>query len=178
LYHVYYPEDPAKEPTGVVFHQGKFHKFFHLEMTGNPYLGAEHKEVNQYELFEDDATTEGSTKEQLALQIYNSLVIIDKDQLGSPERTQEPWGPDSMSLDLAVKHTSMNIFPENLQWESTGTMPIANAPTVEGYTTHLLNAQSLSRKCLIMRRASRQLLSRYLQSLKRAHPPLADIQSM
>jgi hypothetical protein len=60
---VYYPEDPAKEPIGVVFYQGKFHRFFHSEMTGNPYLGSEHKEVNQYELFEDDTTTEGSTKE-------------------------------------------------------------------------------------------------------------------
>jgi hypothetical protein len=76
---VYYLEDPAKEPIRVVFHQGKFHRFFHSEMTENPYLGMEHKEVNQYKLFEDDATTEGSTKEQLTLQIRNSLVLIDKD---------------------------------------------------------------------------------------------------
>jgi hypothetical protein len=64
---VYYPEDLAKEPTRVMFHQGKFYRFFHLEMTGNPYLGSEHKEVNQYELVEDDATTKGSTEEQLTL---------------------------------------------------------------------------------------------------------------
>jgi hypothetical protein len=55
LYHVYYLEDLAKEPIGVVFYQGKFHRFFHSETTGNPYLGSEHKEINQYELFEDDA---------------------------------------------------------------------------------------------------------------------------
>jgi len=47
----------------------------------------EQKEVNQFELFEDDTTTEGSTEEQLALQICNSLIIIDKNQPGSPERT-------------------------------------------------------------------------------------------
>jgi hypothetical protein len=70
-----------------VFHQEKFHRFFHSETTGNPYLGMEQKEVNQFELFEDDTTTEGSTEEQLALQICNSLIIIDKNQPGSPERT-------------------------------------------------------------------------------------------
>jgi hypothetical protein len=87
---VYYPEDHTKEPIGVVFHQGRFYRFFHSEMTGNPYLGMEHKEVNQYELFEDNATTEGSTEEQLALQICNLLVLIDRDQPESPKRTREP----------------------------------------------------------------------------------------
>jgi hypothetical protein len=83
-----------------------------------------------------------------------------------------------MSPDLAVKHASMNISPEGQQWESTGTTLTVNAPTVEGYTTHPLNAQSLLHKHSTMRRASRPLLSRHLQSLKRAHPPLATIQNM
>jgi hypothetical protein len=47
----------------------------------------EQKEVNQFELFEDNTTTEGSTEEQLTLQIHNLLVIIDKNQPGSLERT-------------------------------------------------------------------------------------------
>jgi hypothetical protein len=64
-----------------------------------------------------------------------------------------------LSLDLAIKHTSMNISPEGLQLELTGITLIANAPTVEGYTTHLLNAQSLSHKHLIIRCVSRQILS-------------------
>ena len=82
-----------------------------------------------------------------------------------------------MSLDLAVKHASTNISPEGLQLGSTGTMLTANAPTAVGYTTHLLNAQSLSRKRSITRHASRQLLSRYLQSLRKGRPLLAATQS-
>jgi hypothetical protein len=111
LYHIYYPEDPAKEPIGVVFHQGKFHRFFHSETIGNPYLGSEHKEVNQYELFEDNATTEGSTEEQLTLQIHNLLVLIDKDQPGSPERTQELWGPDSMPTITPATYSAVQKQP-------------------------------------------------------------------
>jgi hypothetical protein len=82
-----------------------------------------------------------------------------------------------MSPDLAAKHTSTNISPGGLQLESTGTMPIANVPTVEGYTTRLLNAQSLSHKCSTMHRASRRILSQYLQSLRKARPLLAATQS-
>ena len=83
-----------------------------------------------------------------------------------------------LSPDLAAKHASTNTLPEGQQWESTGTMPTVNAPTVVGYTTRRLNAQSLSRKRSIMCRASRQLLSRYLRSLKRARPLLAATQSV
>jgi hypothetical protein len=82
-----------------------------------------------------------------------------------------------MSLDLAIKHASTNILPEGQQWESTETMLTANAPTVVGYTTRLLNAQSLSHKRLVMHHASRQILSRYLQSLKKVHPPSANTQN-
>ena len=94
-----------------MFHQEKFHRFFHSETTGNPYLGTEQKEVNQFELFEDDATTEGSTKEQLALQIRNSLVIIDKNQPGSPERTREPWGPDSTPTITPATYSAAKTQP-------------------------------------------------------------------
>jgi hypothetical protein len=45
-----------------------------------------------------------------------------------------------MSPDLAIKDASTNISPEGLQLGLTGTMPIVNPPTVEGYTTHPLNA--------------------------------------
>jgi hypothetical protein len=49
LYNIYYPEDIAKEPIGVVFHKDKFYQFFHSSTTGNPYLRALLKEANQYE---------------------------------------------------------------------------------------------------------------------------------
>jgi len=83
-----------------------------------------------------------------------------------------------LSPDLATKHASTNISPRDLQLESTGTTPIMNAPTVAGYTTHLLNAQSSSRKRSIMRRVSRQILSQYLLSLRKARPLLAATQSV
>jgi hypothetical protein len=99
LYNVYYPEDTAKDPIGIVFHKDKFYQFFHSTTTGNPYLGALLKEANQYE-FQDDISTEDEedkgAKEQLTLQICNSLVTIDQGQPGSPERTREPWAPDRM----------------------------------------------------------------------------------
>jgi hypothetical protein len=82
-----------------------------------------------------------------------------------------------MSLDLAVKHTLTSISPEGQKWESTGTTLTMNAPTAVGYTTHLLNVQSLLHKHSTTHRASRQLLSQYLQSLKKACPPLASTQS-
>jgi hypothetical protein len=97
LYNVYYPEDTAKEPIGIVFHKDKFYQFFHSSTTGNPYLGALLKEANQYE-FQDDVSTEDEedkgAEEQLTLQICNSLVTIDQGQPGSSERTREPWAPD------------------------------------------------------------------------------------
>ena len=130
---MYYPEDPAKKPTGVVFHQGKFHRFFHSETTGNPYLGSEHKEANQYELFEDDATTEGSTEEQLALQICNLLVIIDKDQPGSPERTREPWGPDSMPT---ITPATYSAAQKQLRLQMATTTETISRTLDEGTTQH------------------------------------------
>jgi hypothetical protein len=87
LYNVYYPEDLAKEPIGVVFYKDKFHQFFHSTTTGNPYLGAALKEVNQYEFQDDTSTEEEQGTEGLTLQIHNSLVKIDQGQRGSPERT-------------------------------------------------------------------------------------------
>ena len=59
LYHIYYPEDlmKMKEPIGVIFHKEKFHQFFHLTTTGNPYLEAALEEANQYE-FQDNISTE------------------------------------------------------------------------------------------------------------------------
>jgi len=133
LYHVYYPEDPTKEPTGVVFHQGKFHRFFHSETTGNPYLGLELKEANQFELFEDGATTEGSTEEQLALQIRNSLVLIDKDQQGSPERTREPWGPDSTPTITPATYSAAQKQPRLQMATTTETI---SRTLDEGTTQH------------------------------------------
>jgi hypothetical protein len=56
------------------------------------------KEANQYK-FQDDVSTEEEdqeAKEQLTLQIHNSLVTIDQGQPESPEQTREPWAPDRM----------------------------------------------------------------------------------
>jgi hypothetical protein len=67
---------------------------------------------------------------------------------------------------------------------STTTPPCAPPPlcsrgarTATATITALRNVLTSSHKRSTMHRASRQLLSRYLQSLKRACPPLANIQS-
>ena len=90
MYNVYYLEDFAKEPIGVIFYKDKFHQFFHSTTIGNPYLGAVLKEVNQYK-FQDNTSIEEEeqgTKEGLTLQICDLVVKIDQGQLGSPERTR------------------------------------------------------------------------------------------
>jgi hypothetical protein len=89
LYNVYYPEDPTEPPVGVVFHKEKFHQFYHSSTTGNPYLGAIHKQANNFKLFEDNSSTEAGADNQLTLQIRHSVVKIDQEQPGSPERTRE-----------------------------------------------------------------------------------------
>jgi hypothetical protein len=38
MYNIYYPEDPAKEPVGIVYCVEKFHYFYHSATTGNPYI--------------------------------------------------------------------------------------------------------------------------------------------
>jgi hypothetical protein len=79
LYHIYYLEDIAKELIGVIFYKERFYQFFHLTTIGNPYLGAVLKGANQYE-FQDNVSIEEEdqeAKEQLTLQIHNSLVTID-----------------------------------------------------------------------------------------------------
>ena len=84
---------------------------------------------------------------------YIRCVPIDCAEVGGVDAIE------NVSPDLAAKHALMNILPEDPQLELTGTMLITNAPTVVEYTTHPLNAQSLSCKCLTMCLASRQLLS-------------------
>jgi hypothetical protein len=105
LYNVYYPEDPAKAPIGVVYHKEKFHQFYHLSTIGNPYLGAIYKQANNFELFEDDSSTEAGADNQLTLQIHHSVVTIDQGQPGSPERMREVWAPDSTPTITPATYT-------------------------------------------------------------------------
>ncbi len=94
-YNVYYPQHLGEEPVRVVCYQDQIHQFFHHARIGDPYLGPVHKEATKYEITDHSSTTEEEEPaDQLALQIHNSLVIIDQGQLGSPERTREPWAPD------------------------------------------------------------------------------------
>jgi hypothetical protein len=121
LYNIYYPEDTAKEPIGIVFHKDRFYQFFHSSTTGNPYLGALLKEANQYE-FQDDVSTEDEedkgAEEQLTLQIHNSLVTIDQGQPGSPERTREPWAPDRMPTIASTTTLTPTTYSASKNWSS------------------------------------------------------------
>ncbi len=90
MYNIYYPKHLGEEPIGVVRYKNWIHQFFHHTRIGDPYLGPVHKEVTRYEITDHGSTTEEEPEDQLTLQIHNSLVIIDPDQPGSPERTREP----------------------------------------------------------------------------------------
>ncbi len=81
----------------MVCYKDKIHQFFHHARIGDPYLGPVYKEATKHEITNHGSTTEEEEPtDQLALQIRNSLVIVDKDQPGSPERSREPWGPERM----------------------------------------------------------------------------------
>ena len=75
-------------------------------MTGNPYLGDQHKEANHFKLFEDDSSTETGGDEQLTRQIRNSVVSLDPGDPGSPERTREAWAPDSTPTITPTTYTA------------------------------------------------------------------------
>ena len=80
LYNIYYPEDLAKEPIGIVFYKDKFHQFFHSTTIGNPYLGMAIKEANQYK-FQDDTSTEEEeqkSREQKRDSLYRSITQWSK----------------------------------------------------------------------------------------------------
>ncbi len=89
-YNVYYPEHLREEPVGVVRYKDKIHQFFHHARVGDPYLGPIHKEATKHEISNHSSSTEEEATDQLALRIRESLVIIDLEQPGSPERTREP----------------------------------------------------------------------------------------
>jgi hypothetical protein len=56
-FNVYWATDlNNKEPTGVVWHEGKFHHFFHSERSGRPYLGGIHKKATQFEVNQEPST--------------------------------------------------------------------------------------------------------------------------
>ncbi len=67
MYNLYYPEDLAKEPTGVVFYKGRFHQFFHHTRVEDPYLGPVYKEATEYKIPKDNSTTDEEAKDQLTL---------------------------------------------------------------------------------------------------------------
>jgi len=89
-YNIYYPEHLREEPVGVVHYKDKIHQFFHHARIGDPYLGLIHKEATKHKITDHSSTTEEEPTDQLALQIRNSLVIVDKEQPGSSKRTREP----------------------------------------------------------------------------------------
>jgi len=70
-----------------------------------------HKEVTEYEIPKDNSTTDKGAEDQLALQICNSLVIIDKQQPGSPERTREPWALDIMPTITPATYPTQQTQP-------------------------------------------------------------------
>ncbi len=109
---MYYPEHLGEEPVGVVCYKDKIHQFFHHTRIGDPYLGPIHKEATKYEITDHSSTTEEEPANQLALQIRNSLVIIDKEQPGSPERTREPWAPDRTPIIPPATYLTQQKQPQ------------------------------------------------------------------
>ncbi len=110
---MYYPEHLGEEPVGVVCYKNQIHQFFHHARIGDPYLGPVHKEAMKHEITDHGSTTEEEEPaDQLALQIRNSLVIIDQNQPGSPKRTREPWGPERMPIIPPATYLAQQKQPQ------------------------------------------------------------------
>jgi len=62
--------------------------------------------VTEYKITNNGTITDEETEDQLTLQIRQLLVIIDKDQPGSPERTREPWGPEQTPTITPATYTA------------------------------------------------------------------------
>jgi hypothetical protein len=114
----------------------------------------------------------------------------------STRMRQNIWSP-SLSPDLHLKAGEGQYLDHVLEVPSkplrtvstvatsTTTPPCAPPPshlrgalTAAATVTALRNALTSSHKHSTMRRASRQILSRYLQSLRKVHPLLAATQSV
>src|SRR6266851_7826431 len=112
-YNIYYPEHLGEEPVGVVCYKDKIHQFFHHTRIGDPYLGPVHKEATKHKITDHSSTIEDKEPaDQLALQIRNSLVIVDKEQPGSPERTREPWAPDRTPIIPPATYLTQQEQPQ------------------------------------------------------------------
>ena len=103
-----------------------------------------HKEATEYEIPKDDSTTDNRAEAQLALQICHSLVIIDKDQLGSPEKTknQEPWAPDNTPILAPATYTPQQKQPRLQMSTMTITRTLAEGSTQHTPTQQLPVDQS------------------------------------
>jgi hypothetical protein len=115
LYHIYYPKDTSKPPVGVVYHKEKFHQFYHSMTTGNPYLGDPHKEVNHFELFKDDSSTDAGGDEQLTLQICNSVVTLNLGDLEA-QKEQEKCGPQTAPQPSLLPHVLLSRHNCDYWW--------------------------------------------------------------
>src|SRR5712671_897644 len=111
MYNLYYPQHLSKGPVGIVFHKRRVHQFFHHPQIGDPYLGLVHKEATKYKITQNSSITDKEPEDQLAIQICKLLVIIDKDQPGSPKKTREPWAPDSMPTITSATYTTQQTQP-------------------------------------------------------------------
>jgi len=97
----------------VVHYKDRIHQFFHHARIGDPYLGPVHKEATKHKITDHGSTTEEEEPtDQLTLQIRNSLVIIDKEQPGSPERTREPWGPEQTPIIPPATYLTQQEQPQ------------------------------------------------------------------
>ncbi len=110
-YNVYYPSHLGEEPIGIVFYKKWVYQFFHHPRIEDPYLGPIHKKATKYEVTNNSTITDKETEDQLTLQIYQSLVIIDKDQPESPKRTRESWAPDSTPTITPATYTTQQTQP-------------------------------------------------------------------
>ena len=110
-YNIYYPSHLREEPVGIVFYKKWVHQFFYHARVGDPYLGPVHKEATEYKVTNNSAITDEEPEDQLTLQIHQLLVIIDKEQPESLERTREPWAPDVTPTIAPATYTTQQTQP-------------------------------------------------------------------
>ena len=103
-----------------------------------------YKKATKYETTQDNSTIDNGAEGQLALQIRHSLVIIDKDQPGSPEKTKnrEPFCLDTMPILAPATYTPQQEQPRLQMSTTTITRTLAKGSAQHTPTQQLLSDQS------------------------------------
>ena len=88
--HNFYITKRQEISVPIVWHEGQFHRFYHDEQAGRPYLGPVHREATIFETQRGEDTTDDESIDELNFQLRTTSISVEKGAPGSPYRTKLP----------------------------------------------------------------------------------------